>query len=167
MSRLTLTVLMYAIGIGSAVLSGSRVSLYLVLGSAAALTAAYATRGVLLTFLAGWLMYYPVGLVLSAYVGVVGGFLASGFIVVLLAERLSFDAEISGVLESPSGVDAEVKTRALELSHEHSRQLLMLSGAFAAVAAVSIPVAKVTPYAGVLVASAVLLMFLLRSYARR
>jgi peptidoglycan/LPS O-acetylase OafA/YrhL len=132
-----------------------------------ALYLGYARKGSLLPFASGLLLYLPLAIVASAAIGSVEGCLASASGLVLVSERMSFENDLSKVLDVPTGVDAEASLLAKKLSSTHLTRLGIIGILVVLVATASLPLAGLTFYVPLLITSAVVLMLVVYSYSRR
>ena len=166
MRRIILAASFYGIALASGLLVETPLVATLVVASAACLTAGYRFRLDLSLFAAGWLLYYPLSLVLWAGVGALDGFLVSATVVTVLSERLSFENDLSLVTEASTGVDGEALRLAGGLSSAHWKRL----GGFAlvtfAVASAAALLSRTTQAVTVLVSFSLILMFALYAYVR-
>jgi hypothetical protein len=159
-------VLLVAAAAAVAVLRDSLVATLVGVG-VALLLVGFVWRRVLPTLLAGLLLYPAFALALADVVPLAWSCLGSGLLVIVLCERITFEYEMSGALEAPTGVDSEASALASGLSKAHARRL----SAYAALAALVIVGAAVasafTLYASELIAAAMLLMVLVLYYSTR
>lgn len=134
---------------------------------AASLLAGLAWKKAMPTLLAGCLVYPVLGVTLARVLPVAWSFLASGLFLIVVCERITFEYEVSEVLESPTGVDAEARSRASEVSKSHARKMAQFVALAALVMAGSAIVSAFSIYASVLVAAAILLVLVVLVYATR
>lgn len=167
MRRRALVFCAFLLAVAVAVIEPTAVFLALLTFCVLMLSVGYRFRQPLASFVAGWLLYYPMANAVSLVAGGVLGYLSAGAVAVLLAERLSLDSEMAKVLEAPEGVDAEAEKRAISLRAAHGRTLGWYLLLCAAVVAASVPVAAALSFAPVIITAAVLLMFVAYSYVRR
>jgi hypothetical protein len=167
MSRRSLVALTALIALVAAIAEPTPVVLLLLVCSVLSLSLGYRFRRSFLTFLAAWLLYFPLGGLLGDVLGAAWGFLSAAVVVIIMGERLSFDSDLAWVLEAPEGVDAEAERRATKLKSAHGRSLALYVALCAAVVGVSVPAAGVISYAPILIAAVVLLMFATYAYVRR
>lgn len=167
MRRKELVAATFAAALVAAVLEPAPVFVVLLAGCALLVSLGYRYRQPFASFAAGWMLYYPLANLLSLVVGGIVGYLSAGVLCVVLAERLSFDSDISKVMEAPHGVDAEAERLAEGLRKVHGRTLGWYALLCAAVVAASVPAAGALTLAPVLVTAAVLLMFVAYAYVRR
>jgi hypothetical protein len=119
------------------------------------------------TLLAGLFLYPPLAVALTRVLPAAWSFLASGLFVIVVCERMTFEYEVSAVLESPTGVDAEVRSRVSEVSRAHARKISMYVGLAALVIAGSAAASAFTVYAPELIVAAMLLILVILVYATR
>jgi hypothetical protein len=167
MRRRLLAAVIYAIGLATALVFETPLILALVSFSVVSLTVGYRYRSALATFTAGWLLYYPLALTLVFLLGPVAAYLAAGVAVTALSERLSFENELSLVVEAPTVVDAEALGLANRLAAAHTKKLAQFLLVVVVVFAASVPLAGLTPTAAVVMSVAVILMFVTYAYVRR
>jgi len=130
------------------------------------LYAGYRRRGTLLPYASGLLLYVPVAVALSAIAGPVEGSLAAGTGMILGSERMSFENDLSRILEASTGVDSESSLLASRLSAVHLRRLGVLTSLVVLVAIASLPMAGVAFYVPVLVSSSTILLLIVYAYSR-
>jgi hypothetical protein len=126
--RRGLTVLLLLSGAVSALLVPSPVVVFLVGMSVTSLVYGFRRRSEAGVLAAGWLLYFPLSVALLGYLGIVWSFLVCATYVTLVTERLSFENELSEVLESKTGLDAEAKALASRLSRDEATRVLRLLG---------------------------------------
>ncbi len=158
---------MYLIALSSALITETPLVIALASASVIAVSLGYRYRNVLATFAAGWALYFPLAVAFSLVLGPIPSYLASALVVTVLPERLSFDSELSLVLEAPMGVDAEALSLAGRLSSTHSKRVGEFLLVVAVVFAASVPLARLTPTVAVVMSVAVVLMFAAYGYVRR
>jgi len=167
MKRRLLAAAMYAVALFTALVFETPLVFVLVSVSVVSLTVGYRYHSALATFVAGWLVYYPLALVLELLLGPVAAFLAAAAAVTTLSERLGFENELSLVVEAPMGVDTEALGLANRLSAAHMKKLAEFLLIVLAVFVVSVPLAGLTPTAAVVMSVAVILMFVAYAYVRQ
>jgi hypothetical protein len=147
-------------------LNQSPTSLGLVGLSVLALYLGYRRKGSVLPYLSSLLLYVPLAVTLSLAIGPVEGCIASASALALVSERMSFENDLSKVLEVPTGLDSEVSQLAARISSAHLQKLGIYGILILVVAGISLPLAGLTFYAPVLVSAAAFLMVVVYSYAR-
>jgi hypothetical protein len=166
MSRRSLVAVTSLIALAAAIAEPTPTVLLLLVCSVLSLSLGYRFRRSFLTFVAAWLLFFPLGGLLGDVVGAAWGFLSAAVVVIVIGERLSFDSDLAWVLEAPEGVDTEAEKRATKLKLVHGRSLALYVVLCVAVVGVSAPAAGVLSYAPILIAAVVLLMFATYSYVR-
>lgn len=126
----------------------------------------YVRRGSLLPYVSGLLLYVPLAVVVSSVIGPVEGCLATASAVVLGSEQMSFENDLSRILETPTGVDLEASLLAGRLSSIHLRKLEGLAAMVTLVAVASLTLAGVVFYAPALISCAIILIIMVYSYVR-
>jgi hypothetical protein len=124
-------------------------------------------KGTLPTFMSGWLIYLPLGVALSGYFPPFWSYLGSGLFATAVPEKLSFEYDASAVLGSPTGVDAEVRSRLSALSSAHRNRMLKYAALSVGLMGVAAVVSGATSYASELIAATALLILLTALYATR
>jgi hypothetical protein len=119
------------------------------------------------TLLAGLLLYPPLAWALTTTIPATWSYLASGLFSIIICERMTFEYEVSAVLGSPTGIDAETKSLASELSKEHTKKVFLYVALAALVIAGSVATSAFTSYATVLTTAVMLLMLAILVYAKR
>jgi hypothetical protein len=87
--------------------------------------------------------------------------------VIVICERMTFEYDVSTVLGSPTGIDAEARSLVSEVSRAHTRKMSLYVALAALVIAGSATTSTFTAYAWVLVAAAMLLVLVVLVYATR
>ncbi len=123
MSARPFAIVLLLVAVASAVVSWNRLASVMVGACAACLVAGLVWKRVTPTLLAGLLLYPVLAVALTAVLPVIWSFLASGLFVIAICERMTFEYEVSTVLESPTGVDAETRLRVSEVSRAHARRI--------------------------------------------
>jgi len=106
--------------------------------------------------------YYPLSLMLGLLIPHTYSYLVSATLLTLIAERLSLEHSLRGVLAADRGVDREAYTRAMQLSRKHAGVLGVLVAAVVVSALASYALSKLNPDALIVLASAVGLLALMR-----
>lgn len=163
--RRALAVLLLFSGALTAALEPSAPVVAVVAVSVVALIYGYSRRSEAAVLAAGWLLYVPLSLLLLPYLGDIWSFLAVAIYVAAIIERLSFENELSEVLESPTGLDAEAKALADRLSARELLRLLELIALSLGVGAVSASVVGANTNVSVLTTVTLLLLFATAAYA--
>ena len=151
----------------AAVVSWSKLASVVVVACAVSLLVGFMWKKPLPTLLAGLLLYSPLAEALATVFPVTWSYLASGLFVIVICERMTFEYDVSAVLGSPSGIDAEARSLASEVSRAHARRVLLYVALVALVIAGSAVVSAFTAYASVLITAAMLLMLVVLVYATR
>ncbi len=134
---------------------------------AASLLAGLVWKRVLPTLFAGCLLYPVLAVALTRVFPATWSFLASGLFVIVVCERMTFEYDVSMVVESPTGVNAETKSWVSEVSRAHTRKMSRYVALAALVIAGAAAASASTVYASELVAAAMLLMLVVLVYATR
>jgi hypothetical protein len=158
MSARTAAALLLAAAALSSILAPGWPAFALDAAGALALLAGLLWKRPLLAPVAGALMYIPLGWALSLFLPEAWGFLASGVFFVAACESQTFGMEVSLVLSSPTGVDAETQALAVGAAAAHSRKMARFVALTAVVLAGTGAASLVTEHAAVLIAATVLLM---------
>jgi hypothetical protein len=153
--------------VGAAVFAGNPLGSAMVAACVALLLAGYVWKKTMPTLLSGLLLYPVLAVALAGVLPVTWSFLASGLFVIVICERMTFEYEVSTVLESPTGIDAEARLRTSAVSKAHTRKMSMYVALAALVIACSTAVSVFTVYASELTVAAMLLMLALLVYATR
>lgn len=167
MSARSLTVVLVLVASAAAVVVWNPLASILVAVCAISLLVGLAWKMVLPTLLAGCLLYPVLAVALTGVFSATWSFLASGLFVIVVCERMTFEYELSTVLESPTGIDAEARSQALEVSRAHIRKISLYVALAALVIAGSWTVSAFTVYASELIAATMLLMLVVLVYATR
>jgi len=163
--RRGLTALLLVSGALAALLDPSAPVVALVAVSVVALTYGYSRRSEAAVLASGWLLYVPLSLVLLPYLGGIWSFLAVAIYVSAVIERLSFECELSEVLESPTGLDAEARSLAGRLSERELLRVLELIALSAGVGAVSASLVGANTNVSVLTTVTLMLFLATAAYA--
>ena len=153
--------------LAAAVVSWSSLASAMVVACAISLLVGLVWKRPMPTLLAGLFLYPPLAVALTRVLPAAWSFLASGLFVIVVCERMTFEYEVSAVLESPTGVDAEVRSRVSEVSRAHARKISMYVGLAALVIAGSAAASAFTVYAPELIVAAMLLILVILVYATR
>ena len=86
---------------------------------------------------------------------------------IVVCERMTFEYEVSAVLVSPKGIDAETRSLASEVSRAHARKMSLYVALAALVIAGSAVASAFTVYASELIAAGMLLVLAIFVYATR
>jgi hypothetical protein len=167
MSARPLAAILVLVATAAAVAAWNPVASVMVAACAIFLLVGLAWKRVLPTLLAGCLLYPVLAVALTRGLLATWSFLASGLFVIVVCERMTFEYELSTVLESPTGIDAEARSRALEVSRAHMRKISLYVALAAFVIAGSVVVSTFTVYASELIAATMLLMLVVLVYATR
>lgn len=167
MSARPLAVVLILIATAAAVAAWNPVASLMVGACAISLLAGLAWKRVLPTLLAGCLLYPVLAVALTRVLAPTWSFLASGLFVIVVCERMTFEYELSIVLESPTGIDAEARSRGLEVSRAHMRKTFLYVALAALVIAGSWVASAFTVYASELIVTTMLLMLVVLVYATR
>ena len=124
-------------------------------------------KRVMPTLLAGLLLYPDLAMALARVLPATWSYLASGLFVIVICERMTFEYEMSAVLESPTGVDAEARSLVSEVSRAHTKKMSMYIALAAFVITGSAAASAFTVYASELIAAAMLLMLVVLVYSTR
>jgi hypothetical protein len=136
-------------------------------GSTVALLAGLQWKRVVPTMMAGWLLYLPMAVALTQFFPASLSYLASGLFAVVVPERLAFEYDVSAALGSPSGVDAEARSRVSKLSKAHWRRMSVYAALALSVIAVASVVSGLTSYASELIMATILLILVIMVYSTR
>lgn len=145
----------------------SALSFVLVALSLVALGLGYGRRSSPSVAVAGILLYQPLAVVLTFLIPGLWSYVASALILVVLSERLSFEYQLSSVLDSPAGTDEESRVLAERLSKSHARVLIAYAIVAAGVSSLSPLASGVVFYSSVLAVASILLMLVLWTNSRR
>jgi hypothetical protein len=167
MSHRPYAVLLLVAAAGSAVAAWNPLATIVIGGSIAALLVGLQWRRAVPTLAAGWLLYLPMAVALIRIFPVSWSYLAAGLFAVVVPERLVFEYEVSAVLGSPTGVDAEARSHVSRLSMAHWRSLSIYTSLALIVMTVAAIASNLTSYASELITSAVLLIIIIAIYATR
>lgn len=159
-------ILLLAAG-AAAVASWGILASLLAASCAASLMAGLTWKRVMPTLLAGCLLYPVLAVALARVLPPAWSVFASGLFVIVVCERLTFEYELSVVLESPTGIDEEARSRASEISRAHARRMSLYIVLAVLVIAGSAAASAFTVYASELIAAAMLLMLTVLVYATR
>ena len=106
----------------AAVVSWNSLASLLVAACAASLVAGFIRKRVLPTLLAGLLLYPALAMALTTLLPAAWSYLLSGLFVIVICESMTFEYDVSAVLESPTGIDAETRSLLSEVSRAHTRR---------------------------------------------
>jgi hypothetical protein len=159
--------LLFAVGLASAVVTTSLLGLAFAAMGLVSLLVGYRRKSSLSVAVTGLFLYYPLALGIGRVVSEGWSFVASSVILVLLAERLNFEYNLSKTLESPLGIDEESRNLAMSLSESHFVSLVLFVAASAGLAILSLAISNVVAYFPLLAGSSILLVFILWVYSRR
>ena len=151
----------------SAVVLWDALAAVLAAGCAVSLLVGLTWRRTMPTIFAGCLLYAPLAVALTSILPGTWGYLASGLFIIVISERMTFEYDVSAVLESPTGVDARVRSLVSDVSRAHARKLLTYAALATIVIAASAFASYFTVYASELVAASVLLMLVVLVYKGR
>jgi hypothetical protein len=151
----------------AAVLSWNPLASAMVAACAAFLLAGFVWKKVLPTLLAGLLLYPVLAAALSYILPLTWSYLASGLFAIVVCERMAFEYDVSAVLGSPTGIDAEARSLVSEVSRAHTRKMSIYVALAVLVIVGSAVASAFTVYASELIAAAMLLMFVIVVYAAR
>jgi hypothetical protein len=167
MSGRTLAILLLCTGASAAVLLWNPFATIIVGAFTAALLIGFRWRRALPTILAGWLLYPPLAVALTAYLPALWSYLGSGLFVIVTSERLAFDYDASQVLEAPTGIDSEARSLLSEVARAHRRRLSTYAALAVAVMVASYAGSGLTHYASELIAATLLLLLIIVIYTTR
>lgn len=167
MSARPYTIILLIAAAASAVASWDLLASVLAAACAASLVAGFVWKRVLPTLLAGLLLYPPLAVALTRVLPAAWSYLASGLFVIVVCERMTFEYDVSKALESPTGIDAEARSRVSEVSRAHTRKMFLYVALAALVIAGSAATSAYTLYAPELIAAGMLLMLAVLFYATR
>lgn len=135
--------------------------------STASLLGGIAWKRVMPTLLAGLLLYPALAVALTRVLPAAWSCLASGLFLIVVCERMTFEYDVSAVLESPTGVDAEARSLVSHVSRAHTKKMSTYVALAALVIAGSAAASAFTVYASELIVAAMLLMLVVFVYATR
>lgn len=167
MSARPFAIILLLAAAAAAAVSWNPLASVMVAACAASLLVGFVRKKVLPTLLAGLLLYPPLALALTRVLPATWSYLATGLFVIVICERATFEYEVSTVLGSPTGIDAEARSLASEVSKAHARKMYLYVALAALVIAGSAVASAFTVYAPELVAAAMLLMVAVFVYATR
>jgi hypothetical protein len=167
LARKRVAAALYGTAAVAAIVDPGPLGLGLSAGSVILLTLGYRFRGDLALVASGWLLYLPLAAALAYALGPFWSYLASGAYLVAVTERLSFDNQLSVVLEAPGGIDAEGKRLSDELSANHLRRVMTVALLVIAIATLSAAASLVVSAVTVLVLASLMLFIVVGMYARR
>jgi len=167
MARRRVAVLLYVTAGAVAVLDPNTVGLALATASVVLLTVGYRLKRDFVSIVSGWFLYLPLAAVLFFVFGPFWSYLASGVYIAAITERLSFENQLSVVLEAPEGVDAEAKRLAADLSSHHLRRLATVLSFVAAIGILSAAVSTILSAVTILILASVMVLIALGMYAVR
>ena len=167
MSYRPYAVILLVAAAASAVVAWNPLATVIVGGSTVALLAGLQWKRVVLTLAAGWLLYLPMAVALSQFFPASWSYLASGLFAVVVPEKLVFEYDVSAVLGSPSGVDAEARSYISRLSMAHTREMSVYAALALSVMAIASLASGLTSYASELITTATLLILIIMIYATR
>ncbi|MGD0395741.1 MAG: hypothetical protein ABSB26_02365 [Nitrososphaerales archaeon] len=151
----------------AAVVSSNALATVMVAACTASLVVGFAWKRVMPTLLAGLFLYPALAVALTTVLPTALSYLASGLFVIVICERMTFEYDVSTVLGSPTGIDAEARSLVSEVSRAHTRKMSLYVALAALVIAGSATTSTFTAYAWVLVAAAMLLVLVVLVYATR
>ena len=151
----------------AAVVSWDLLASVTVVACAASLLVGLASKRPVPTLLAGLLLYPVLAVALTTVLPATWSYLASGLFAIVVCERITFEYEVSTVLGSPTGIDAEARSLVSEVSRAHTRKMSLYVALAASVIAISAATSAFTVYASELIAAAILLMLVVLVYATR
>ena len=151
----------------SAVAAWNPLATVIVGGSTAALLVGLQWKRVVPTLAAGWLLYLPMAVALTRFFPASWSYLASGLFAVVIPEQLVFEYDVSAVVGSPTGVDAEARSYISRLSAAHTKKMSVYAALALGVMAVASLASGLTYYASELIAAAILLILVVMVYATR
>jgi hypothetical protein len=151
----------------SAVVAWNPLATVIIGGSTAALLVGLQWKRVVPTLAAGWLLYLPMAVTLTRFFPASWSYLAAGLFAVVVPEKLVFEYEVSAVLGSPTGVDAEARSRISKLSTAHTREMSVYAALALGVMAIASLASGLTSYASELITAAMLLILIIMIYATR
>jgi|GEM_PF-564785 len=166
MSARPFAVILLLAAAAAAVISWNPLASVMVGACAASLVAGFVWKKVLPTLIAGLLLYPPLAMALTTALPPSWSCLASGLFVIVVCERMTFEYEVSAVLVSPTGIDAETRSLASEVSRAHAKKMSLYVVLAAMVIAGSAVASAFTVYASELIAAAMLLVLAVFVYAR-
>jgi hypothetical protein len=167
MSARPLAIILLLAAAAAAVVSWNPLVSLLVAAGAASLLLGFVWKRALPTLIAGLLLYPPLALALIKALPASWSYLASGLFVIVVCERMTFEYDLSSALGSPTGIDAEARSLASEVSRAHARRVYQYSFLAGLVIAGSVVASGFTVYAPELIAAAILLMVAILVYATR
>ena len=151
----------------SAVVSWNSLSSMAVAMCAVCLVGGFVWRRIWPTLLSGLLLYPALAVALNTILPTTLGYLASALFVIVVCERLTFEYDVTAVLGSLTGIDAEARTLVSEISRKHAKRLLIFAAFATVVIAGSAVAASITVYASELIAAGLLLFIVVFVYATR
>jgi hypothetical protein len=167
MSGRALAVLLLCTGALAAVIIWNPLATFMVGACTVALLVGFRWKRGLPTLAGGWLLYPPLAVALTKFIPAFWSYLASGLFIIVVSERLIFEYEVSLVLESPVGVDAEARSLVSELSKAHAKKMSAYVALAVAVMAASAAVSDTTHYASELIAATLFLIIIIAIYVTR
>lgn len=151
----------------AAVVSWNPLVSMMVAACAVSLLVGFVWKRPLPTLLSGWLLYPALAKALTTVLPATWSYLASGLFVIVICERMTFEYEVSVVLGSPTGIDAEARSLVAEVSRAHVRKTSLYIAIAALIIAGSAGASAFTVYASELIIAAMLLMLVIIVYATR
>ncbi|MGP8124388.1 MAG: hypothetical protein ACLQEQ_00750 [Nitrososphaerales archaeon] len=167
MSERPYAIVLLLVAAAAAVVSWNPLTSVLVAGCAALLVVGFVWKRILPTLLAGLMAYPALAFALTSILPAAWSYLASGLFAIVVCERLTFEYEVSAVLGSRTGIDAEARSLVSEVSRAHTRKMAVYVALAGLVIAASILASAFTVYASELIAAAMLLMLAIYFYATR
>ena len=167
MSARPFAIILLLAAAAAAVASWNTLVSVLAAASTASLLAGTARKRVMPTLLAGLLLYPALAVALTRVLPAAWSCFASGLFLIVVCERMTFEYEVSAVLECPTGVDAEARSLVSAVSRAHTKRMSIYVALAALVVAGSAAASAFTVYASELIVAAMLLMLVVLVYATR
>jgi hypothetical protein len=167
MSAKPFAMVLLLVAAAAAVASWDVLASVMVAACLASLLVGFLRRRLVPTLLAGLLLYPALAVALTKVFPATWSYLASGLFVIVICERMTFEYDLSAVLESATGIDTEARSLASEVSRAHTRKMSLYVALAALVIAGSAAASAFTVYASELIAAAMLLMLVILVYATR
>jgi hypothetical protein len=167
MSARPFAIILLLAAAAAAIVSWNPVVSVLAEACAASLLVGFVWRRVLPTLLAGLLLYQGLAVALTTFLPATWSYLTSGLFVIVTCERMTFEYEMSEVLGSPTGIDAEARSLVSKVSRMHSRKMARYVALAALVIAGSAVASAFTVHASELIVAAMLLFLAILFYATR
>jgi len=167
MSAKPFAMIMLLAAAAAAAVSWNPLASLLVAACLGSLLAGFVWKKVLPTLLSGCLLYPALAMALTRLLPATWSYLASGLFIIVICEMVTFEYAMSSVVGAPTGIDAEAKSSASEVSRAHTKKISLYVALAALVIAGSAVASGFTVYASELIAAAMLLMLVILVYATR